>query len=87
VLPHTGQGAAQAIEDAVALGTALGPVERLDDVERALRAYETARASRTRRFVTVGPRIARVTTTHNRAIQFLRSAAIRLIPTRLLANS
>jgi 2-polyprenyl-6-methoxyphenol hydroxylase-like FAD-dependent oxidoreductase len=77
MLPHTGQGAAQALEDAVTLGLALsGEV----DVERALRRYEDARMRRTRKFIWIGPRIARVTTTRNVAIQMARSAAIRLAP-------
>jgi 2-polyprenyl-6-methoxyphenol hydroxylase-like FAD-dependent oxidoreductase len=77
LLPHTGQGAAQALEDAVALGLALsGDI----DVERALRRYEQARMRRTRTLVRLGPRIARVTTTRNRLIQIARTAAIRLIP-------
>src|SRR5206468_1997075 len=44
VLPHTAQGAALALEDAVALGLAL----RDPDVERGLRRYERVRAGRTR---------------------------------------
>ena len=40
VLPHTGQGAAQAIVDAVTLGKTLGGDA---DVERALRSYERER--------------------------------------------
>jgi 2-polyprenyl-6-methoxyphenol hydroxylase-like FAD-dependent oxidoreductase len=77
LLPHTGQGAAQALEDAVALGLALsGDV----DVERALRRYEQVRTRRTRAFVRLGPRIARVTTTRSPLIQLARAAGIRLVP-------
>jgi 2-polyprenyl-6-methoxyphenol hydroxylase-like FAD-dependent oxidoreductase len=77
VLPHTGQGAAQALEDAVALGLALS-----DDVDsqHALRRYEGVRMRRTRTFVRLGPRIARVTTTRSASIQLVRAAGIRLIP-------
>ena len=77
VLPHTGQGAAQALEDAVALGLALSSDV---DSQRALRRYEHVRMRRTRTFVRLGPRIARVTTTRSVSIQLVRAAGIRLIP-------
>jgi 2-polyprenyl-6-methoxyphenol hydroxylase-like FAD-dependent oxidoreductase len=84
MLPHTGQGAAQALEDAVALGLALS---RGGAIEAALRSYEDVRSRRTRAFVKLGPRIARVTTTRSRAIQTLRTLAIRLVPASLVAGS
>jgi 2-polyprenyl-6-methoxyphenol hydroxylase-like FAD-dependent oxidoreductase len=77
LLPHTGQGAAQALEDAVALGLAISGSR---DAETALRRYEAVRASRTASLVRLGPRIARVTTTRSVAIQTARTAAIRLLP-------
>jgi 2-polyprenyl-6-methoxyphenol hydroxylase-like FAD-dependent oxidoreductase len=77
MLPHTGQGAAQALEDAVALGLALG---RNEDGPAALRLYERVRGARTRRIVRSGRRIARITTTRNRAIGWLRDTAIGLVP-------
>ncbi|MGH9407953.1 MAG: FAD-dependent monooxygenase [Vicinamibacterales bacterium] len=84
LLPHTGQGAAQALEDAVGLGLA---VVGSNDVEHALRRYERVRSRRVRPFITMGPRIARVTTTTNVAIRTARTLAIRLAPERLLALS
>jgi 2-polyprenyl-6-methoxyphenol hydroxylase-like FAD-dependent oxidoreductase len=81
LLPHTGQGAAQALEDAVALGLALS---RDADVERALRRYEQVRMRRTRRLIRLGPRIARVTTTRSAIVQLLRTAGIRLVPARMI---
>lgn len=83
VLPHTGQGAAQALEDAVALGTALRDVT---DVERALRSYEQLRSSRTRRIIAMGPRIARMTTTHSPFRKLLRTALIRYVPEPILVK-
>jgi 2-polyprenyl-6-methoxyphenol hydroxylase-like FAD-dependent oxidoreductase len=77
MLPHTGQGAAQALEDAVALALAL---DRFSDHEQALRRYEDVRAARTRRFVKAGPRIARVTTSQSRVMSGLRNAVLRLTP-------
>ncbi len=84
MLPHTGQGAAQALEDAVALGLAFS---RDDGIEAALRRYERVRSRRTRAFVKLGRRIARVTTTHSRAVQALRTLAIRLVPASLVVSA
>jgi len=77
MLPHTGQGAAQAVEDAVALGLALRPG---GSVSQSLRRYEQVRARRTAAIVREGRRIARVTTTHNPVVRGLRDGAIRLVP-------
>ena len=84
MLPHTGQGAAQALEDAVALGLAMDGRRPVDD---ALRLYEAVRERRTRRFVGLGPRIARMTTTHNRMIDALRTTLLRAVPEGLAARA
>jgi 2-polyprenyl-6-methoxyphenol hydroxylase-like FAD-dependent oxidoreductase len=81
LLPHTGQGAAQALEDAVALGLAISGSR---DAETALRRYEAVRARRTASLVRLGPRIARITTTRSAGIQAARTAAIRLLPAWIL---
>jgi 2-polyprenyl-6-methoxyphenol hydroxylase-like FAD-dependent oxidoreductase len=81
VLPHTGQGAAQALEDAVALGLVLSPSK---DIGEALRRYEKVRMRRTRKFIKLGPRIARITTTRNALIQALRTFAIRMAPASVI---
>jgi 2-polyprenyl-6-methoxyphenol hydroxylase-like FAD-dependent oxidoreductase len=81
MLPHTGQGAAQAIEDAVALALALA---RGDDIAAALGRYEDVRAPRTSRFVMAGPRIARVTTSQSAVVSTLRNAVVRWAPTRVV---
>jgi len=82
MLPHTGQGAAQALEDAVALGLALSSDT---DPAVSLRKYERVRAARTRAIVRRGPRIAGFTTTKSRIIDGIRSAAIALMPARVAA--
>jgi 2-polyprenyl-6-methoxyphenol hydroxylase-like FAD-dependent oxidoreductase len=84
MLPHTGQGAAQALEDAVALGRVF---RSGGDYVAALRRYENVRGRRTRRIVRTGPWIARVTTTRNRLIGTLRDTAIRLIPAMMLEKA
>ena len=81
VLPHTAQGAALALEDAVALGIVLHG----EDIERALRHYERVRARRTRRVVRTGPRIAALTTTRSRTRIAVRNALVRLVPSRTLS--
>jgi 2-polyprenyl-6-methoxyphenol hydroxylase-like FAD-dependent oxidoreductase len=77
MLPHAGQGAAQALEDAVALGLVLGSRE---PVETSLRRYEQVRSARSRSFVALSRRIARVTTTRNPLVRWGREAAIRTLP-------
>lgn len=81
VLPHTGQGAAQALEDAVALGLTL---RDQPDIEFGLRLYEAVRQARTMRIVRLGPRLARMTTTANPLITAVRTAAIRRLPASVL---
>jgi 2-polyprenyl-6-methoxyphenol hydroxylase-like FAD-dependent oxidoreductase len=83
MLPHTGQGAAQALEDAVALGLVLSKDGPLD---QALRTYERVRSRRTGAIVRQGRRIARVTTTRTRLVQQLRDTAVRLIPDAVIAG-
>jgi len=57
MLPFLGQGACQALEDAVALGAA---IEADDSVPAALEAYERARVGRTAKLVKGSRRAARV---------------------------
>ncbi|CAN5804041.1 hypothetical protein BH18ACI5_BH18ACI5_05780 [soil metagenome] len=82
MLPHTGQWAAQALEDAVALCLALSPDT---DPAVSLRKYEQVRVARTRAIVRRGPRIARFTTTNSVIVNTLRGAAIRIMPSRAAA--
>jgi 2-polyprenyl-6-methoxyphenol hydroxylase-like FAD-dependent oxidoreductase len=84
VLPHTAQGAALALEDAVALGLALA---RPGDPAAALRLYERVRSRRTRRVVRLGPRIAALTTTRSALKIRARNAAARLLPGAVLSST
>jgi 2-polyprenyl-6-methoxyphenol hydroxylase-like FAD-dependent oxidoreductase len=81
LLPHTGQGAAQALEDAVALGLVL---TRPGSIPDALRRYEQVRSRRTGAIVKRGRRIASMTTTRSVAVRRLRDSAIRLIPNAVI---
>ncbi|HEY7951607.1 MAG TPA: FAD-dependent monooxygenase [Solirubrobacteraceae bacterium] len=70
-----GQGAAQALEDALAIGRALG---KDGDVEAALRAYEQPRIARAARFQTMAWRLARAGALESRSAQALRNTAFTL---------
>ena len=79
LLPHTGQGAAQAMVDAVALGKALsGGAE----VEPALRAYEHERRQKTATLLGQGRRTARLMRMMNPVGCYLREVVVRLIPVK-----
>jgi 2-polyprenyl-6-methoxyphenol hydroxylase-like FAD-dependent oxidoreductase len=87
VLPHTGQGAAQAIVDAVALGKTLGKaVGDAASVERALRAYENDRRKKTAALLAQGRRTARIMRTMNPVANWLREVAIRLMPVKTIVK-
>ena len=79
LLPHTGQGAVQAIVDAVALGQVLGDGANVAD---ALQAYERERRPKTAVLVAQGRRTARVMRTTNPIACGLREVAIRLVPVK-----
>ena len=83
VLPHTGQGAAQAMVDAVALGQALA---KNDNVEDALRSYERDRREKTAILVAQGRRTARIMGTMNPVACRLREVAVRLAPVKTLVK-
>jgi 2-polyprenyl-6-methoxyphenol hydroxylase-like FAD-dependent oxidoreductase len=84
MLPHTGQGAGQALEDAVALGLVLAPH---GDLAAALRRYEDVRAPRTAPIVRQGRRIARTTTTKQWLVGQLRTTAIRWLPASVMMRA
>ena len=80
LLPHTGQGAAQAIVDAVTLGQVLREGANVAD---ALKAYERERRPKTAVLVAQGRRTARVMRTTNPIACGLREVALRLVPVKL----
>ena len=86
VLPHTGQGAAQALVDAVALGRA---VSMHADVQDALRAYERDRREKTAALVAQGRRTARIMGAMNPMAMAcrLREFAVRLAPIKQLVRA
>ncbi|MEO8480747.1 MAG: FAD-dependent monooxygenase [Acidobacteriota bacterium] len=84
MLPHAGQGAAQALEDAVALGQIVRP-ER--PVPEALRRYEDIRQRRTSKVVAQAQRNARMGSIDSRLGCALRDLAIRTAPAALILKA
>jgi 2-polyprenyl-6-methoxyphenol hydroxylase-like FAD-dependent oxidoreductase len=83
LLPHTGQGAAQAIVDAVTLGRMLSGG---DDVTCVLREYERERRPKTAVLLGQGRRTARVMRMRNPVACYAREIAVRQIPVKALAK-
>jgi FAD-dependent urate hydroxylase len=84
MLPHAGQGAAQALEDAVALGRRVG---RGRDVEAALRDYERVRGARTAALVRLARRNARLGSLTGTPARLARDLILRAIPERMVLRS
>jgi 2-polyprenyl-6-methoxyphenol hydroxylase-like FAD-dependent oxidoreductase len=84
--PNLGQGACQAIEDAVVLARGLKEAGGRDasyDVPSALRRYEDLRRERTAWIVRRSRAVGRVGQIENPLLCGLRDAALRVTPTRL----
>lgn len=78
--PNLGQGACQAIEDAVVLGECLAGV---DDVPAALRAYESRRIRRANAMTDQARRMSRMGQCRGRAACWLRDWLIKATPSAL----
>jgi 2-polyprenyl-6-methoxyphenol hydroxylase-like FAD-dependent oxidoreductase len=83
LLPHTGQGAAQAIVDAVTLGRLAGITA---DVVHALRNYESERQPKTAVLVGQGRRTARMMRSTNPLACYIRELVVRCIPVGRMAK-
>jgi len=83
MLPHTGQGAAQAIVDAVTLGRMLSANV---DVAATLRAFEAERQPKTAALVRQGRRTARFMGITNPMVSLVREAMIRVVPVTTMAR-
>lgn len=78
--PHLGQGACQAIEDAVVLARCLVDA---DDVAAALRDYEALRFERTARLVERSRQLGRVAQWRSPIARAFRDAVLPLVPARV----
>jgi 2-polyprenyl-6-methoxyphenol hydroxylase-like FAD-dependent oxidoreductase len=83
MLPHAGQGAAQALEDAATLADALAAA---DDIPSALRRYEATRSPRTRAITALARRNARFGSIDNALACRVRDLLLRFIPDALLVK-
>jgi 2-polyprenyl-6-methoxyphenol hydroxylase-like FAD-dependent oxidoreductase len=81
MLPHAGQGAAQALEDAVVLGRCLA---KSADIEAGLRRYEEVRVPRTTQVVQVARRNAQVSRLENKWVCGLRDWLLAHGPAAML---
>lgn len=79
--PNQGQGACQALEDAVALGAGLA---RAPNLTEALSAYEESRVRRANRVVVASRQATRGVQLANPLLCAIRDALPRLLPPRLL---
>jgi 2-polyprenyl-6-methoxyphenol hydroxylase-like FAD-dependent oxidoreductase len=75
--PNLGQGACQAVEDAVVLAAHLAQAR---DVGRALHTYEARRMQRTRTVVNLSWRIGKLGQLENPLLCWARDAAVKRIP-------
>lgn len=80
--PNLGQGACQALEDAVALGAAFR--EHKDDIPAALRRYEAMRRQRANTISQRSRQIGVVGQWSHPALTWARDAAMQLMPRRLM---
>ena len=83
LLPHTGQGAAQAIVDAVTLGAKL---QGDANIVQGLRSYERERIGPATKLLQQGRRAARIMRTTNPLACYTRDVVVRLIPVTLMAR-
>jgi 2-polyprenyl-6-methoxyphenol hydroxylase-like FAD-dependent oxidoreductase len=87
MLPHAGQGAAQALEDAVVLGSALRDAHDAPNIGSALRRYEQLRIPRTRAVVALARRNSRMGSVDNPVGCWVRDQIIRFIPEAVILKS
>jgi 2-polyprenyl-6-methoxyphenol hydroxylase-like FAD-dependent oxidoreductase len=78
--PNMGQGACQAIEDAIVLANCLAAHA---DIADAFRAYESRRVARTTTIMNRSRQIGRLAQLENGFLSRMRNAALRLVPARV----
>ena len=82
--PNLGQGACQAIEDAVVLA---GCLEAEHNIASALKLYERRRIKRTNSIAQLARRIGQVVQLENGLLSSLRDAVVKRMPTSVLLKS
>ena len=81
--PNLGQGAGQAIEDAIILSQVL---ENKRNIEEAFVAFEKIRIPKTKRIVDLSWRIGKAAQIDNRLLISLRNSVMRMLPSKIQEN-
>ena len=81
--PNLGQGACQALEDAVTLGAVLG----IYNIDTALGRYDQLRRPRTEKLVTMSTRAGRMLQSESRGITAFRNAAAKIVPAKVAGRA
>jgi 2-polyprenyl-6-methoxyphenol hydroxylase-like FAD-dependent oxidoreductase len=76
--PNMGQGACQAIEDAIVLANCMATYSA--DIQKAFQVFEKKRISRTTRIVNTSWQIGKLAQIENKVLSNLRNGLMRLIP-------
>ncbi|TQR18869.1 FAD-dependent monooxygenase [Psychrobacillus soli] len=79
--PNMGQGAGQAIEDAIVLGNAF---QKYNDVEKALAFYEEKRVARTAKVINLSRQIGAAAQIRSRSLASSRDFLFPMIPSKFL---
>ncbi len=82
--PNMGQGAGQAMEDAIVLANCFNTFERADD---ALHRYEQKRVKRTKKIIMMSRYIGVGAQLENRLVTSVRNALFRWVPPRVLLRN
>ncbi|MNO46188.1 FAD-dependent urate hydroxylase [compost metagenome] len=82
--PNMGQGAGQAMEDAVVLGQCM---ELESNFNRAFKLYEQRRLRRTRKIIERSRQIGSVSQWSHPALIYLRNQLLKLVPDSLMSHS
>jgi 2-polyprenyl-6-methoxyphenol hydroxylase-like FAD-dependent oxidoreductase len=81
--PNLGQGACQALEDAVVLAACLHAANHDEDIQQALQTYQAVRLSHANRVVLRSRQIGTLIQRHDRPTCWTRDLLIRLLPASL----
>jgi 2-polyprenyl-6-methoxyphenol hydroxylase-like FAD-dependent oxidoreductase len=76
--PNMGQGACQAIEDAIVLANCMAVYS--SDIEKAFKVFEQKRISRTARIVNTSWQLGKIAQLENKLLSGIRNGLLRLVP-------
>jgi 2-polyprenyl-6-methoxyphenol hydroxylase-like FAD-dependent oxidoreductase len=76
--PNMGQGACQAIEDAIVLANCMAVYS--SDIQKAFKVFEQKRISRTTRIVNTSWQVGKMAQLENKLLTSIRNTLLRLVP-------